>query len=138
MSGVREENEMEKIFKMLSDYSRVRIISLLIKNRLCVSELSIILQIPISSVSRHLSKLNLIDIIEDEQSAQWVYYTLADKFKIENKLLIEYILKNSQTDIILKNDYERCMRYIESEVCCKDIKKCRERVEQVMKAENNE
>ena len=127
---------MEKVFKAIGDFSRIRIISLLMQSRLCVSELSNIMQMSISAVSRHLSRLNLIGIIEDKHEAQWVYYEISDAFAVENKPLFDYIDLIAKRDKIMMDDIIRMQRYKASEYCCKDLTTCKEQVEKVMDGKN--
>ncbi|MEX1377658.1 MAG: metalloregulator ArsR/SmtB family transcription factor [Eubacteriales bacterium] len=127
---------MEKIFKAIGDYSRVRIINLLISGRLCVTELSNVLQMSISAVSRHLSRLNLVGIIEDKHEAQWVYYEVSKEFAANNSLLLDYIQKVAETDSMLKDDAIRLQRYKSSEYCCKDLTACKVEVEKIMGGNN--
>jgi len=127
---------MEKIFKAIGDFSRVRIISLLTDDSLCVTELSNILQMSVSAVSRHLTRLNLLGIIDDRHDAQWVYYTVSDEFKEENGLLLEYINNASKKDKTMIEDAVRKGRYKGSEYCCRDLSSCKTEVEKVMSGEN--
>ena len=123
---------MEKIFKAIGDFSRVRIISLLMDESLCVTELSNIMQMSVSAISRHLTRLNLLGIIDDRHEAQWVYYEVSDNFKAENKLLLEYIKYVAEKDITLLDDILRRQRYRASEYCCRDLTTCKAEVEKVM------
>lgn len=127
---------MEKIFKAIGDFSRVRIINLLMQNRLCVSELSNIMQMSISAISRHLSRLNLVGVIEDNQEAQWVYYEMSEEFSKDNKLLMDYIESVAKRDKTLVDDTIRMQRYKQSEYCCKDLTTCKIEVEKVMDGTN--
>lgn len=127
---------MEKIFKAIGDFSRIRIINLLLENRLCVSELSNIMQMSISAISRHLSRLNLVGIIDDNQEAQWVYYEISNDFADQNRLLFDYIKKVSERDKTMIDDVARMQRYKQSEFCCKDLTTCKSEVEKVMDGNN--
>jgi len=123
---------MEKIFKAIGDFSRIRIINLLLEERLCVSELSNLMQMSISAISRHLSRLNLVGIIEDNHEAQWVYYEISEDFAEKNSELFEYIKTITKRDDIMMNDVIRLRRYKQSEFCCKDLTACKDKVEKVM------
>ena len=123
---------MEKIFKAIGDFSRIRIINLLLEERLCVSELSNIMQMSISAISRHLSRLNLVGIIEDNHEAQWVYYEIAEDFAEDNNGLLDYIKSVSKRDDNMMNDIIRMNRYKESEFCCRDLSTCKDKVGKVM------
>lgn len=65
-----------KIFKALSDANRLRIIKMLEIRPLCVCEITAVLQLANSTVSKHLSILREADLILDEKSGKWVNYSL--------------------------------------------------------------
>ena len=67
---------MEKIFKALGDRNRIRILKMLEVKPMCVCEITHILGIAQSSVSRHLSILREAGFIDDEKDGLWVNYTL--------------------------------------------------------------
>jgi ArsR family transcriptional regulator len=66
-----------KLFKALSDETRLRILSLLGGGELCVCDLMAILDLPQSTVSRHLATLRNADLVEDRRQGVWMYYRLA-------------------------------------------------------------
>jgi len=65
------------LFKALSDETRLRILSLLGAGELCVCDLMAILDLPQSTVSRHLAYLRNADLVEDRRQGVWMYYRLA-------------------------------------------------------------
>lgn len=67
---------LEKIFKALSDRNRIRILKILEMKPMCVCEVTHILGVAQSSVSRHLSILRDAGFINDEKDGLWVNYTL--------------------------------------------------------------
>jgi ArsR family transcriptional regulator len=67
-----------KLFKALSDETRLRILSLLGGGELCVCDLMAILDLPQSTVSRHLATLRNADLVEDRRQGVWMYYRLAE------------------------------------------------------------
>ena len=64
-------------FKALSDPNRLRILMMLKTKPLCVCEISAILQLANSTVSKHLSILRQAGFIVDEKDGRWVNYRLA-------------------------------------------------------------
>ncbi len=68
-----------QLFKALSDETRLRILALLAAGELCVCELMTTLQLPQSTVSRHLAYLRNAGLVEDRRQGVWMYYRLADK-----------------------------------------------------------
>ena len=65
-----------QLFKALSDETRLRILSLLSAGELCVCDLMAVLQLPQSTVSRHLAYLRNVDLVEDRRQGVWMYYRL--------------------------------------------------------------
>ena len=57
--------ELVKIFKALSDSNRIRIIKMLQIRPLCVCEITAVLNLATSTVSKHLSILREADLIYD-------------------------------------------------------------------------
>jgi ArsR family transcriptional regulator len=65
-------------FKALSDETRMRILALLLDEpELCVCDLMAVLQLPQSTVSRHLSHLKGAGWLGDRREGVWVHYALA-------------------------------------------------------------
>jgi len=67
---------MEKIFKALGDRNRIRILKMLEVKPMCVCEITQILGIAQSSVSRHLAILRDSGFINDKKEGLWVNYAL--------------------------------------------------------------
>ncbi len=65
------------IFKALSDETRLRILALLTQGELCVADLMAVLQLPQSTVSRHLATLRTAGLVRDRRSKVYVHYSLA-------------------------------------------------------------
>lgn len=66
-----------KIFKALSDPSRLRILKMLQVKSLCVCELTAILGLATSTVSNHLSLLRDAGFITEVKDGKWVNYMIA-------------------------------------------------------------
>jgi len=70
-----------KIFKALSDPTRVRILKLLLKQKsLCVCEIMQALDIPQARASRHLGILRDAGFLRDERHGLWVHYSIENEF----------------------------------------------------------
>lgn len=86
-------NDLIGIFKVLSDETRLRVISLLSYQDLCVCEFSGILGIPQPKISKALSKLRDLNLVNDRRQDKFVFYSL----RKDNELLcsiLDYISKN--------------------------------------------
>ncbi len=69
-------NQASDIFKALSEPTRLRIMALLTRGELCVCDLMAVLELPQSTVSRHIGRLKQAGLIADRRAGQWVYYRL--------------------------------------------------------------
>jgi ArsR family transcriptional regulator, arsenate/arsenite/antimonite-responsive transcriptional repressor len=102
---------MVDIFKALSEESRLRILSLLLENEMCVCEIESALKMTQSNASRHLTALKNCGILESYKEAQWAYYRISARFKLENEELWDYLahrlteLPSYQTDM---EEYRKC------------------------------
>ena len=67
------------IFKALADETRLRILLLLLDGELCVCEIIAALELPQSTVSRHLAYLKKNGWVSDRKQGVWMYYCLNDK-----------------------------------------------------------
>lgn len=67
-----------KIFKALSDPTRVRILMLLISQDLCVCELVFILKMEQSRISHQLRILRDSDLVEDLRQGKWIIYRIPE------------------------------------------------------------
>ncbi|WP_084417535.1 ArsR/SmtB family transcription factor [Chrysiogenes arsenatis] len=63
--------------KALCDETRLRIIALLAEQELCVCNITAVLSLPQSTVSRHLAVLRGAGLVEDRRHGTWMWYSLA-------------------------------------------------------------
>jgi ArsR family transcriptional regulator len=66
-----------RIFKALSDETRLRILALLRDGELCVCDLMAPLGLPQSTISRHLAYLRNAGLVEDRRQGVWMFYRTA-------------------------------------------------------------
>lgn len=65
------------IFKSLSDATRLRCVTLLLKNsELCVCELTHALDLPQPKISHHLATLRKAGLVADRKQGLWIYYRI--------------------------------------------------------------
>ncbi|MFB0565925.1 MAG: ArsR/SmtB family transcription factor [Candidatus Aminicenantaceae bacterium] len=76
-----------KLFKSLSDPTRLRILLLLIQKNLCVCEITFILAIEQSRISHQLRILRDADLVEDLRDGKWIVYRITEKKKKDLKLI---------------------------------------------------
>lgn len=90
-----------RIFKALSDETRLRILTLLSSGELCVCDLMTALNLPQSTVSRHLAYLRNAGLVDDERRGLWMFYRLKQEMPLEKNvilLLIEQLKSSEQAD----------------------------------------
>lgn len=71
-------NESSQIFKALSEEIRLRIILLLLEGEQCACDLMAVLDLPQSTVSRHLSYLKNAGWIQGRREGIWMHYMLSE------------------------------------------------------------
>ncbi len=108
-------DEVVKIFRALSDETRLRIYLLLLKQELCVCEIVNILNIEQSRVSHCLRILKEAVLVVNRREGTWVIYS-ANPRVLKNKIIqgIKAELKPSADD--LKN-LSRCVKENIRESC---------------------
>ena len=77
-----------QIFKALSDETRLSILALLQQGELCVCDLMAVLELPQSTVSRHLAYLKNAGLVEDRRQGRWMFYRLLAKPKKRRVLFL--------------------------------------------------
>ncbi len=78
--------------RTLANPKRLMILAMLGKREMGVGEMAEAMDIPLSNVSQHLSKLKSSGIVHDRKEAQNVYYSLADERMLEACDLIRSVL----------------------------------------------
>ena len=87
-------SDVTRIFKTLSDPNRIRVIQMLHHRNLCVCEITDILGLAASTVSKHLSILKDAGMIIDEKEGKWVNYRLVSFPENEYVQHLQFLLKN--------------------------------------------
>jgi ArsR family transcriptional regulator len=86
----------EKIFKALSDESRIRIVHLMYHTEeICISDIELILDYTQTKTSRHLAYLRSAGLVKYKKIDQWVYYSLHEVYKPLIKSVFIYFDKET-------------------------------------------
>lgn len=106
-----------KIMKALSEEIRLRIINILYISDLYVCEIVNVLELPQSTVSRHLIILKNANIIEYNKEGSWIKYSVIKNKSFDNimKCLIEKELVNNK---ICKSDIIKLKEIINKKRGC--------------------
>jgi len=84
-------SEAVKLFKVLADETRLRILNLLCRRELCVCQIVDVLGIGQSKVSRHLAHLRHAGLVTDRRDGLWVYYSLSDPCGGLRRRMVEWL-----------------------------------------------
>ena len=96
-----------KILKALGDETRLRILKLLLKRELCVCELEAALNLPQSKVSRHLTVLRSVGLVQDRREGQWIFYSLFRPQTDFEKSIVQLIKNGLSDSELVKEDEKR-------------------------------
>jgi DNA-binding transcriptional ArsR family regulator len=79
---ITDENTVKtqsRLFKALSDRTRLKIMRLLDIREMCVCEIMVALDLTQPTASHHLGILEAADLVKDRHEGKWVFYSLKDK-----------------------------------------------------------
>ncbi|MEG0273606.1 MAG: metalloregulator ArsR/SmtB family transcription factor [Longicatena sp.] len=79
MRSEDEYNRLGTLFKMFSDPTRLKILSLLFQEELCVCDISCLLDMSQSAVSHQLSVLRASRLIKYRREGKNIFYSLDDE-----------------------------------------------------------
>lgn len=93
----------EQVLKALADESRLRILSLILRNKeMCTTDLEQVLDFTQTKTSRHLAYLRNAGLVAPRKLDQWVYYSLKD----EAGDFVQQIYSYLERDAMLQKDQE--------------------------------
>jgi ArsR family transcriptional regulator, arsenate/arsenite/antimonite-responsive transcriptional repressor len=105
-------NHCTELFKACADQVRLRLLSLLANDEICVCHLHEALELPQSTVSRHLAYLRRRRLVLARKQGLWVYYRLARPAGGLHRRLLAWIKRCSREDPTFMEDRERLARRI--------------------------
>jgi ArsR family transcriptional regulator len=89
-----EMKDILKVFKALSDATRLRLVLLLMERDLCVCELVFILKMEQSRISHQLRVLRDADLVEDIRQGRWMIYRIPGDARGFLEAILEEELKS--------------------------------------------
>ena len=97
-----------KVFKALSDETRIRVLNVIMRQECSVCEVVQALEIPHSRASRSLGILYDAGLLKVKRDGLWVLYSIDEEImKKSNSHLTEYITSVLKGNEIAKSDLER-------------------------------
>ncbi len=101
-----------QIFKALSEEIRLRIMALLFYGELCVCDLMEVLEMPQSTISRHLAYLRNAGLVHGERRGKWMYYRLAPSAGKSANALLNVLAENLPGLPVINRDHRRLVTYL--------------------------
>jgi len=71
-----EIKKLSEVFKALGDPTRLKIIALLNSRDCCTCELVPLFGISQPAISRHISRLKAVGLVEENRKGQWVFFSV--------------------------------------------------------------
>jgi len=102
-----ELKETTKLYRALSDETRLRILFVLSRGKFCVQDLTEILEVPQSTISRHLGVLGNVRLVNDKRVGTRVFYSLAKPEGVIHKKVLECIQKIFPGFRVIQEDDKR-------------------------------
>ncbi len=90
--SLRKIREAERLFGILGDSNRIRILLLLSKREMCVCEIESALKLPQPTASHHLALLEQSGILIRSKRGRWVFYKVKESPILE--VLKELVLSD--------------------------------------------
>lgn len=110
-------SETCSILKAMSDKNRLRIIKMLEVKPLCVCEITDILQLATSTVSKHLTILKDAGIVIDKKSGRWVTYELNHLSVKHVQLIVSVVIELLDYDKLIDADSKRVLKVNKDNIC---------------------
>lgn len=102
--------ELLRIFKALSDETRLRILKLLEDGELCVCDIVSALDIIQPKVSFHLSVLQESGLIKSRKQGKWIFYRIDDCDMFKRFLILSVLERVSENEVV--EDKKRLNRFL--------------------------
>jgi ArsR family transcriptional regulator, arsenate/arsenite/antimonite-responsive transcriptional repressor len=101
--------ELMGTLKALGDENRVRALVVLREGELCVCQIIELLGLAPSTVSKHMSILKQVGLVEATKKGRWVYYRLAndDEASRLTAAAISFVLESVSNDLVILRDSDR-------------------------------
>jgi ArsR family transcriptional regulator len=106
-----------ELLRAAGEPTRLRILNLLRHRSLCVCDLQLILEIPQSTVSRHLAALRHADLVRDERNGQRVLYALAPATTRQGQALLRLMAACAKCEEVFRSDSARLRRALREDKC---------------------
>lgn len=105
--------DMELFFAALADRTRLRLLSLMAGDEICVCFFVEVLGTNQPKISRHLAYLRRAGLVSDRKEGKWVHYRIAEPSEPNAARILREVLNWLRDDPEMRRDRERLVK-----VCC--------------------
>ncbi len=106
--------ELIRVFKALSDETRMRMLHLLCDGELCVCEIMQALEISQTRASRNLGILRDAGLLKDRRDGQWVHYSVNREVAAEYLKLLELVPSLLREDETMVEDKKKLKKAVKT------------------------
>ncbi len=103
----------ERLFRVLADRTRLRLLNLMSGQEICVCYLVEVLRISQPKISRHLAYLRNSGIVEARREGRWMHYRIVAPQDPALAQILTQVLAGLSEDASLQPDHARMVR-----ACC--------------------
>ncbi len=109
---------LAQVFKALSDESRLRIINILVHSgELCVCDIESIMGFTQTKVSRHLTYLKKVGLVDGRRHGLWMLYSMAKPKSDEHKKLLDCVKTIVASNPVAQRDAKQLIKNVKSGCC---------------------
>ena len=109
---------LHELLRAAGEPTRLRILNLLRRRDFCVCDLRAVLDLPQSTVSRHLAALRHASLVADRRAGNRVVYSLASCDALPIQALRRLLAECCPTEETLRADEARFRRVFAQSECC--------------------
>lgn len=108
-----ENSKIEILFRALADRTRLRLLSLMGDDEICVCFLVEVLKTNQPKISRHLAYLRRAGVVAARREGKWMHYRIVDPSDQQAARIFREVRSWLASDTILQRDRERM-----NKICC--------------------
>jgi ArsR family transcriptional regulator len=113
MKGMNESFEIELFFRALADRTRLRLLSLMGDDEVCVCFFVEVLRASQPKISRHLAYLRKAGMVEARREGKWMHYRIVEPPHEHAARIFREVRAWLAEDVQMRRDRERLVK-----VCC--------------------
>ncbi len=113
MARRKRSLNMERLFRVLADRTRLRLLNLMNGQEICVCYLVEVLKTNQPKISRHLAYLRNSGIVEARREGRWMHYRMVTPQDAALTQILTQVLVRLGEDPTLRQDHARMVR-----ACC--------------------